>query len=124
MYFTTALTALALALATSVHAAPGSPIAERQATPTIYVRFYNGGGCQGDWQEDTVFVQDGSGACVPNTITQKYGSFRVEGNTATKTLNVFTRSDCTTQSGGNTLPIAPGFIGCKSQQVGSSQFSS
>lgn len=85
MQFSTTLVSLVLA-ALSVQAMPATPVQERQATPTIYARFYPDGGCHGDWVDDTVFVQSATATtCVNNGLTSPYNSTFFSGNTATRT---------------------------------------
>ena len=85
MQFSTAFISLVLAAMTA-QAMPATPVQERQATPTIYARFYPDGGCHGDWVDDTVFVQSSTaGNCVNNGLTAAYGSIFLSGNTATRT---------------------------------------
>ncbi|KAF2635466.1 hypothetical protein P280DRAFT_473748, partial [Massarina eburnea CBS 473.64] len=73
-----------LLLAVTAVTATPTPVEERQATPTIYARFYPDGGCHGDWVDDTVFVQNGA-TCVNNGLTASYLSTNFTGNTATQT---------------------------------------
>ena len=63
MHFTTLLTTLALASTAISAALPGTPIAveergtpieERQSTPTVYGRFYPDSACGGAWVDDIV----------------------------------------------------------------------
>jgi hypothetical protein len=72
--------------ATAVTAAPGTPVAPRQSTPTIYAQFFADGGCHGPWLDDDVFVQSSTASdCVNVGITAQYLSANYTGNTATRT---------------------------------------
>lgn len=93
MQLTTIVSLLAAAMA--VNAAPGSPVQERQATPTIYAQFFPDGGCHGSWIDDIVFAQSGSD-CVNNGVTSAYASANFSGNTASKT-----RKSTRTEEAGN-----------------------
>ncbi|KAF2800968.1 hypothetical protein K505DRAFT_412592 [Melanomma pulvis-pyrius CBS 109.77] len=118
MQFSTTLVSLVIA-ALSVQAMPATPVQERQSTPTIYARFYPDGGCHGDWVDDTVFVQSTTATtCVNNGLTSPYNSTFFSGNTATRTLRVFSASGCT----GNYFDVLPGVNNCFAQHVGSSRF--
>ncbi|KAF2788044.1 hypothetical protein K505DRAFT_379181 [Melanomma pulvis-pyrius CBS 109.77] len=125
MQFTASLLALALAFTGTQAAA----LEERQAVGVVFAQFFAGTGCEGNFVEDTAFVQDGTGACVPNTITTPFQSIRVITNTATRTLHLYSRSNCTVNAGpglpaGNVITYAPGETGCKHPVggIGSSQF--
>ncbi|KAF2868770.1 hypothetical protein BDV95DRAFT_609678 [Massariosphaeria phaeospora] len=120
MQFTTVLASLVLA-ATSVHALPGSPVQERQATPTIYARFYPDTGCNGQWVDDTVYVEStGTNACVNNTITASIKSTFFSGNIATRTLRVYSQPGC--PATGNYFDLPAGTNNCYAQTVGSARF--
>ncbi|KAF2868575.1 hypothetical protein BDV95DRAFT_578746 [Massariosphaeria phaeospora] len=123
MQFTTSLLTLALAAA-GVSAAPNpaAGLTVRQVPNLVYVRFFAGGGCQEPWVEDDVFYDDGTGTCRVEPFTGTYGSFRIVNNDATRPLTLYTRTDCTTASGGNQVVIAPGQTGCFSQRIGSGSF--
>lgn len=85
MQFTTTLLTFALAVA-GVSAAP-NPTAEleaRQVPNLVYLRFYQGNGCQEPWVEDDVFFDDGTGTCRVEPFTGTYGSFRIVNNDATR----------------------------------------
>lgn len=82
MHFSTFASFLA-ATVVAVHAIPGTPVQERQATPTVYVQFFPDGGCHGAWVDDTVFAQNQVG-CVNVGITNPYQSANFTGNTLTK----------------------------------------
>ncbi|KEY68892.1 hypothetical protein S7711_03825 [Stachybotrys chartarum IBT 7711] len=75
---------LALALATAgISAAPYPGVKNRQAG-VVYVRFYAQSGCQGDWIEDTVYFDEGTGACHAESLSIPYASWSVEQNDATR----------------------------------------
>ena len=82
MQFTNIIGLLTVIAATSVQAAPGASLEERQAT-IAYIRFYAGTGCQEPWLEDTVFQQGDK--CLSNTYTGPYGSFFIQTNSFTRT---------------------------------------
>lgn len=82
MHFSTVVPYFLLALSAS--AIPGTPVQERQATPTVYARFFNNGGCQEPWVEDTVFAQN-TNDCISLGITTPFGSTNFTGNTLTRT---------------------------------------
>jgi hypothetical protein len=85
MQFTTALITFALAAA-GVSAAPNPAAAleTRQTPGLVYIRFFANNSCTGDWIEDDVFFDDGTGTCRVEPFTRAYGSFRVETNEATR----------------------------------------
>jgi hypothetical protein len=114
MQFATGLLAFALAAA-GVSAAPS--INERQAG-VVYVRFYPQANCEGDWLEDTVYFDDGTGVCKVETLGLTYASWRIERNEAERPLNVYTGSSCNT----NPISIAVGATPCNSPRIGSVQF--
>ncbi|KAF2111076.1 hypothetical protein BDV96DRAFT_690501 [Lophiotrema nucula] len=117
MQFTTTLAALFIA---SAAALPGTPVQERQATPTAYLRFFNGGGCQGNWVEDFVFPQN-TNDCIPVDFTTPYGSFNVT-STTTRQLRLYNSVNCDESGQYITLPAGPSANGCYSQQVKSGKF--
>lgn len=82
MQLTKFIALLAATAATTVNAAPGAPLEERQAT-IAYLRFYAGSGCEEPWLEDTVFQQGNK--CLSNTYTAPYGSFFIRDNYFTRT---------------------------------------
>jgi hypothetical protein len=145
MQFTTTLLTLALAAA-GVSAAPSANagLDTRQTTTpgVVYVQFFNGNGCQGSFVEDDVFFDDGTGVCRVEPFTGTYGSFRIVTNGATRpckyqmidlcgmsmltqrTVTLYTRTDCTTTAGGNSVTVNAGTTGCFSQRIGSGSFSS
>ncbi|KAF2652013.1 hypothetical protein K491DRAFT_781440 [Lophiostoma macrostomum CBS 122681] len=114
---TLTLTSLLAALAA---AAPGTPVQERQATPTVYARFYPDAGCHGDWVDDTVFAQSQTG-CYNNGITSPYNSTFFSGNTLTCTLRIYSLPNCPVNQG-NYFDLQPGVDNCFAQKVGSAQF--
>lgn len=85
MHFTTPLLALLAATATAL---PGTPIQERQATPTAYLRFWNpptgGNTCGAPLAEDFVATQDMT-MCDNLGITNPYKAENITGNTLTRT---------------------------------------
>ncbi|ORY04692.1 hypothetical protein BCR34DRAFT_617416 [Clohesyomyces aquaticus] len=122
MQLTNALASLILLAAAGVKAAPGTPVQERQATPTVYAQFFNGGGCQGPWLDDTVFAQN-TNDCVNNTISANYGSTFFSGNTLTRTLRLYELSGCPVNQG-RFFDLVPGQqgTGCFAQHIGSAKF--
>jgi hypothetical protein len=90
MQFTTTLLTLALAAA-GVSAAPNpaAGLAVRQVPNLVYVRFYQGGGCQEPWIEDGVFYDDGTGTCLAQPFSGTYGSFQIISNDATRSCKFF-----------------------------------
>ncbi|PVH93450.1 hypothetical protein DM02DRAFT_619280 [Periconia macrospinosa] len=118
---TTLLTLLAATFATTVSAAPSSPapLEARQDVGLIYARFYGDGGCHGDWLDDIVFPQN-TDACTNNGIVADYHSVDFLNNTATRTLRVYSLSNC--DESGNHFDLAPKKLGCFAQHVGSAKF--
>lgn len=82
MQLTKIIALLAATAATSVQAAPGTTLEDRQAT-IAYLRFYAGSGCEEPWLDDTVFQQNDK--CLSNTYTLPYGSFFIRDNFFTRT---------------------------------------
>ncbi|CAI6331031.1 unnamed protein product [Periconia digitata] len=117
MQYTTLLTLLTGT--TAVLAAPGSPVLPRQATPTIYARFYPDGGCHGDWVEDVVFPQN-TNDCIAVNVAATYGSIGFLNNTATRTLKVYSEPGC--DESGRHFELAPKELNCFAQQVKSAKF--
>ncbi|KAF1973671.1 hypothetical protein BU23DRAFT_598812 [Bimuria novae-zelandiae CBS 107.79] len=128
MYFSTTLFTLALAAA-GVSAVPtgNAGLDTRQTTTpvpgVVYVQFFNGSGCQENFVEDDVFFDDGTGVCRVEPFTGTYGSFRIVTNGATRPLTLYTRTDCTTTVGGNSVKLTAGETGCFSQRIGSGSYS-
>jgi len=85
MQFTTSVLAL---LATTALAIPGSPVQERQATPTAYLRFWNpptgGNTCGAPLADDFVATQLMTN-CRNISITNPYKAENITGNTLTRT---------------------------------------
>lgn len=90
MQFTTGLVTLALAIA-GASAAPNAAIEERQTPGLVYVKFYGKGGCQGDFIEDTVYFDDGTGVCKIETFQGPYLSWAVESNEALRPRKFLTQ---------------------------------
>ncbi|KAF2015761.1 hypothetical protein BU24DRAFT_184893 [Aaosphaeria arxii CBS 175.79] len=120
MQFSTAIAALVLA-AVGTQAAP--VIEERQVN-TIYARYFGGGGCQGPWLEDYVFVEgDNPTACVNNNLNLQYGSIFYDPHTTVRTLRVFNSPDCQETGTGVTFyDVKPTDVGCRAGQFKSYRF--
>ncbi|PSN72629.1 hypothetical protein BS50DRAFT_630636 [Corynespora cassiicola Philippines] len=112
MKFSAALITFALALS-GTQAAPSVDIEQRQ-TPIAYVRLYQGGGCQGPWVEDTVYIQDGSGDCIVNNLAVSFQSVLVVTNELTLPLRLYTTDNCTP---GNFITYTAGETGCQTQSA-------
>ena len=92
MHFAAGILTLALAAA-GVSAAPNPELQARQPG-VVYVRFYAEGGCQGDWIEDTVYFDDGSSLCDPETLSIQYASWAVVRNEAGRDRKFIYNSLC------------------------------
>ncbi|KAF2476702.1 uncharacterized protein BDR25DRAFT_375748 [Lindgomyces ingoldianus] len=104
-----------------VQAAPGTPVQERQATPTVYGQFFAGTACLQRLVDDIVFAQN-TEDCIPNTITGGYDSISLTGNHLTRTLRVYSLPGCPVNQG-NYFDLHPGNPDqCFAQKVGSARF--
>jgi hypothetical protein len=89
MQFTASVLAIFAATALAL---PGSPVQERQATPTAYLRFWNpptgGNTCGAPLADDFVATEDMT-ECNIVGITNPYKAENITGNTLTRTCKCY-----------------------------------
>ncbi|KAF1844492.1 uncharacterized protein K460DRAFT_365456 [Cucurbitaria berberidis CBS 394.84] len=79
----------------------------RQGAPRIRATFYNNGGCQEPWAEDTVFLQDVPvGVCQDVTVGPFQSTFFNE-SSLTRTLRFYALPCSADEESGNHFDIAP-----------------
>ncbi|KAF2677052.1 hypothetical protein K458DRAFT_409964 [Lentithecium fluviatile CBS 122367] len=107
MQFTTSVLAL---FATTALALPGSPVQERQATPTAYLQFWNppasaGNTCDRAPQADDFVITQDMTSCTEVTITNPYKTANITGNTLTRTARLFELPGC--NNAGTHFDVSP-----------------
>ncbi|KAI1342901.1 hypothetical protein F5Y15DRAFT_412574 [Xylariaceae sp. FL0016] len=120
MHFTSSLAAAFLAAATA-HALPGASLEARQETPRIYAKFFSDSRCEGDWVEDTVWLQEPAGTCIDVNIPFAYNSTLISQNYATLTLRAYSVDGCQ-ENEGNHFDVGAGSLGCYAQHIESVKF--
>ncbi|KAH7324578.1 hypothetical protein B0I35DRAFT_406367 [Stachybotrys elegans] len=87
-----------------------SPNLQARQEGVVYVQFFTEEGCQGNFREDTVYFDNGEGACDIETYQGPYASWRVVRNGAVNSLSVYSNDDCTTNNSGNVITVPAGSV--------------
>ncbi|CAO2648675.1 Nn.00g079420.m01.CDS01 [Neocucurbitaria sp. VM-36] len=110
MHFSPLATALLTSLTftlTALNPVTATPLDARQEIPHIRATFYNNGGCQEPWAEDTVFTQDVPvGVCQDVTVGPFQSTFFNE-SSLTRTLRFYTLPCCADEESGQHFDIGP-----------------